>query len=214
MEWVAVVQQLNRDLLAIEMTRSGLLLQQRAIRSVHLLDPATQAPVSKAEFKELGSAGMIIEQVAVEAVIGLTANAIETFAIRLDRHLNVAWEPFSRPRNDIRFADRVRQFRALNNVFKHQEGYVEAASSRSAKFLVDGSYFQDNTYLKHLSAESIVPRLELAIFETFAHLYELAFDVAKLPNRLMGKCGGELVQALRKLAVYPIIEPTLARGES
>jgi hypothetical protein len=69
MEWVAVVQQLNRDLLAIEMARSGLLLQQQAIRSVALLDPAPQSPVSKAEFKELGSAGMIIEQVAVEAVI-------------------------------------------------------------------------------------------------------------------------------------------------
>jgi hypothetical protein len=139
MEWVAVAQQLNRDLLALEMMKSGLSLQQRAIRSVPLLDPETGTPVSKDEFKELGSAGIIIEQVGVEALIGLTANAIGTFSIRLNRHLHLEWEPFKKPRNDIRFADRARQFRALNNVFKHQEGYIEAASSRSAREHIEGS---------------------------------------------------------------------------
>jgi len=213
MEWVAVVQQMNRDLLAIEMTRSGLLLQKRAIRSVPLIS-ADGMPVSKDEFKELGSAGVIVEQIGIEAVIGLTANAIETFAIRLDRHLGVQWEPFKFPRDDIRFANRVRQFRALNNVFKHQEGYIEARSSRSAKYLVDEGLFSDETYLKHLPAEIIVPGLEIALFEAFAHLYEVTCDIAHVPNRLADKFGGELVHALRELAVYPIIEPTLLRDES
>jgi hypothetical protein len=36
MDWVAVVQQLDRDLLAIEMVRSGLSLQETEIRSIPL----------------------------------------------------------------------------------------------------------------------------------------------------------------------------------
>jgi hypothetical protein len=37
MGWVAVVQQLDRDLLAIEMTKSGLSLQENRIRSIPIL---------------------------------------------------------------------------------------------------------------------------------------------------------------------------------
>ena len=212
MEWVAVVQQLNTDLFAIEMTRSGLLLQKQAIGSIPLIK-ADGIPISKDEFKELGATGMIFEQIAVEAIIGLTANAIETFAIRLQRHLGIQWEAFKLPRNEIRFADRVRQFRATNNVFKHQEGFIDAKSSRSAKHLVDQGLFSDETYLKHLPAKKIVPELETALFETFAHLYEVAFNIANLPNRLEGKSHRTLIQALRELAVYPIIEPILFRSE-
>jgi hypothetical protein len=212
MQWVAVVQQLNRDLFAIEMTRSGLLLQKQAIGSIPLIK-ADGIPISKDEFKELGSTRIIFEQTSVEVLIGLTANAIETFAIRLQRHLSVQWEPFRFPQNGIRFANRVRQFRALNNVFKHQEGYIDAKSSRSAKHLVDEGLFSDEAYLKHLPAEKIVPGLEIALFEAFAHLYEVAFNIAKVHNRLAGKSTVELMQALRELAVYPIIEPMLLRGE-
>lgn len=212
MEWVAVVQQLNTDLFAIEMTRSGLLLQKQAIGSIPLIK-ADGIPISKDEFKELGATGMIFEQIAVEAIIGLTANAIETFAIRLQRHLGIQWEAFKLPRNEIRFADRVRQFRAINNVFKHQEGFIDAKSSRSAKHLVDQGLFSDETYLKHLPAKKIVPELETALFETFAHLYEVTFNIANPPNRLEGKSHRTLIQALRELAVYPIIEPILFRSE-
>ncbi|NDV12729.1 hypothetical protein [Crenobacter caeni] len=212
MEWVAVVQQLNRDLLAIEIARSGLALQQRAIRAIPLIDQESSLPVSKSEFKELGSASIIAEQVSAEALIGLVANSIETFSIRIHRHLSVEWEPFTKPRNDLRFFGRPRQFRALNNVFKHQEGFIEAASSRSARFLVDDGYFPDCTYLKHLPASSIVPEFELAVFEAFAHLYEIALSVAGIPVRHSGKSGQDLMQSLREFAVFPIIEPTLWRS--
>lgn len=83
MDWVAVVQQLNRDLFAIEMAKSGLAHQQSAINSIPLIDPSTGVPVSKDEFKDLASAQFIIEQVGLEALIGLISNAIETFSIRL-----------------------------------------------------------------------------------------------------------------------------------
>lgn len=211
MEWVAVTQQLNHDLLAIEMARSGFAYQQQAILAIPLVDPDNEVLISKDEFKDLGSAQILIEQVCLEALIGLVANSIETCSIRLKRHLHFDWEPFKKPRNDIGFSERIRQFRALNNIFKHQEGYVEVASSRSAKFLVEGGYFADETYLKHLSAAAIVPELELAIFETFAHLYELTFSVAGYPQKFSGKSGADLVEALRKLALFPIIKPSLLR---
>jgi hypothetical protein len=214
MDWVAVVQQLDRDLLALEMVRSGLSFQEAEIRSIPLFHPGTGAPISKSDFKELGAAGMIINQVSVEVLIGLTANAIETFSIRLNRHLSVKWDPFMKPLNKVRFAERARQFRALNNVFKHQDGYIESASSKSAKFLVDGGYFKDETYLKHLSAERIVPNLELAIYETFTHLFEICVQVSNLPNALSGKSGGALVDALRERVVYSITQPRLTTNES
>lgn len=214
MDWVAVVQQLDRDLLALEMVRSGLSLQETEIRSIPLFHQGTGAPISKSDFKELGAAGMIINQVSIEALIGLTANAIETFSIRLNRHLNIEWEPFKKPLNQLRFAERPRQFRALNNVFKHQEGHIESASSKSAKFLVDGGYFADETYLKHLPAERIVPNFELALYETFTHLFEICVQATSLPNALNGKSGSALVEALRARVVYSIIQPSLATNES
>lgn len=209
MEWVAVVQQLNRDLFSIEMVRSGLAHQQSAINSIPLVDPTTRVPVSKDEFKDLASAQVIIEQVGLEALIGLVSNAIETFSIRLERHLKEKWEPFTKPRDDIRFADRVRQFRAINNIFKHQEGYVERANSRSARFLVENGYFKDETYLKHLSANSIIPGFEHALFETFAHLYELSFKIAGLPDCFDSVQGEELIRKMKKTAVYQIVKPTM-----
>ncbi|WP_409263148.1 hypothetical protein [Pseudomonas putida] len=209
MEWVAVVQQLNRDIFSIEMMRSGLAHQQSAISSIPLINPKTGAPVSKVEFKELASAQGIIDQVGLEALVGLVSNAIETFAIRLDRHLKEKWEPFTKPRDDIRFAERARQFRAINNVFKHQEGYVEVACSRSARFLVENGYFEDETYLKHLSIDRIVPGFEIALFEVFAHLYELSFNISGLPEPFDGAQGDELIQKIREMAVYPIVKPTL-----
>lgn len=209
MDWVAVVQQLNRDLFAIEMTKSGLAHQQSAINSIPLVDPTTGVPVSKDEFKDLASAQFIIEQVGLEALIGLVSNAIETFSIRLDRHLNEKWEPFAKPREDIRFADRARQFRAINNVFKHQEGYVESAKSRSARFLVENGYFKDETYLKHLSADRLIPSFEHALFETFAHLYELSFKIAGLPEPFGSLQGEDLIQKMKEMAIYQIVEPTL-----
>jgi len=47
MEWVAVAQQLDRDLLAIEMIRSGLAAQENNIRSIPLFDRNTGKPISK-----------------------------------------------------------------------------------------------------------------------------------------------------------------------
>jgi len=157
---------------------------------------------------------MIINLVSIEALIGLTANAIETFSIRLNRHLSIEWEPFKKPLNQVRFAERARQFRALNNVFKHQEGYIESTSSKSAKFLVDGGYFKDETYLKHLPAEQIVPNFELALYETFTHLFEICVQASNLPNALAGKSGSALVDALRERVVYSIIQPSLTTNES
>ena len=209
MDCVAVVQQLNRDLLALEMVRSGLSLKESEIRSIPLFHPGTGAPISKSDFKELAAAGMIINQVSIEALIGLTANAIETFSIRLSRHLRIEWEPFKKPQNQVRYAERTRQFRALNNVFKHQEGYIESASSKSAKFLVDGGYFKDETYLKYLPAEQIVPNFELALYETFTHLFEICFQASNLPNKFAEKSGSALVDALRERVVYSIIQPSL-----
>lgn len=214
MDWVAVVQQLDRDLLALEMVRSGLSMQEAEIHSIPLFHQDTGAPISKTDFKELGAAGMIINQVGIEALIGLTANSIETFSIRLKRHLNIEWEPFKNPLNQVRFAERTRQFRALNNVFKHQEGYVESASSRSAKFLVAGGYFEDETYLKHLPSERIVPNFELALYETFTHLFEICAQASHLPNNLAGKSGADLVQELRERVMYSIIQPSLTANES
>lgn len=209
MEWVAVVQQLNRDLFAIEMTKSGLAHQQFSIKSIPLVDSITRSPVSKDEFKDLASARGIIEQIGLEALVGLASNAIETFSIRLGRHLKEKWDPFTNPRDDIRFSDRVRQFRAINNIFKHQEGYVEVAYSRSARFLVENGYFTDETYFKHLPAENIIPNFEHALFETFAHMYELSFKIAGLPGPFYEAHGEELVEKMKKMVVHPIVEPTL-----
>ncbi|MCP5158030.1 MAG: hypothetical protein H6975_01235 [Gammaproteobacteria bacterium] len=214
MDWVAVVQQLDRDLLALEMVRSSLSRQETEIQSIPLFHQGTEAPISKSDLKELGAAGMIINQVGIEALVGLTANAIETFSIRLNRHLGIKWEPFKKPLNQIRFAERPRQFRALNNVFKHQEGYIESALSKSANFLVSGSYFADKTYLKHLPAEQIVPNFELALYEMFTHLFEICVQATNLPNALSGKSGSALVEALRERVVYSIIQPSRATNES
>lgn len=209
MEWIAVVQQLNRDLFAIEMVKSGLAHQQSAIESIPLVNPVTGVPVSKDEFKDLASAQGIMEQVGLEALIGLVSNAIETFSIRLDRHLKEKWEPFTKPRDDVRFADRARQFRAINNIFKHQEGYVESAGSRSARFLVENGYFKDGTYLKILSVERIIPSFEHALFEVFAHLYDLSFKISGLPGCFDGLEGEDLILKMKEMAVYQIVEPTL-----
>lgn len=211
---VAVVQQLNRDLLAVELARSGFEHQAQWIRAIPLVNPATGTPVSKDEFKEIGSAVQVVDQVEVEAIVGLTANAIETFSIRLARHMQTKWEPFKKPMNQVQFSDRPRQIRALNNVFKHQEGYIDAAESTSAKHLVDVGLFQDGTYLKHMPSSSIFPDTELALFEAFAHMYEIAFLVSGLKFRHATTTGMELVQALREWALFPIIKPTLARGEA
>jgi hypothetical protein len=209
---VAVIQQLDRDLLAIELVRSGIAHQEQLIHALPLVDPVTKTPVSKGEFKEIGAAIHIVDQVGIEAVIGLAANAIETFSIRLARHMQTEWEPFKKPMDQVRFADRPRQIRALNNVFKHQEGYIDVAASKSAKYLVDAGLFSNGTYLKHLPAEAILEDSELALSEAFAHMYEVAFLVAALDFRHATKTGGELVQTLREWAVYPVINPTLARG--
>lgn len=209
-DWVAVIQQLNRDLLAVELARSGFEHQAKMIQAVPLIDPVTNAPVSKDEFKEIGSALHIVKQVGIEAVVGLTANAIETFSIRLERHMGTQWEPFKKPMNQVRFADRPRQIRALNNVFKHQEGYIDAAESKSAKHLVDTGCFKNETYLKHLPAESIIVNYELSLFETFAHMYEIAFAICGLKFAPAARHEAELVHALRELAVYSVIGPTLA----
>jgi hypothetical protein len=63
------------------MTRIGLARQESEIASIPLFNPETGAPISRTDFKELGAAGFIINQVSVEALIGLTANAIETFSL-------------------------------------------------------------------------------------------------------------------------------------
>jgi hypothetical protein len=212
MEFVAVLQQVNRDLLAFEMAKSGFSRQLKAIRSIPLVDPNNGSPVSKTEFKELGAAGMIIDQVSVEALIGLAANAIETFTIRLLRHQNTTWEPFKHPRDDLAFSIRPRQFRALNNVFKHQEGYIDSSTSRSAKFLVENGFFKNETYLKHMSAESIIPELELAAFEAFAHLHLITLSIAGIKSPIEGTQGIELVQRLREQAIYPVIAPALLKS--
>lgn len=209
MEWVAVAQQLNRDLLAIEMIKSGLVAQEKNIKSISLFDRGTGKSISKIEFKELASAGMIINQVSAEALISLVANSIETFAIRLERHMGVKWEPFTNPCNDIKYVERARQFRALNNVFKHQEGYIESTCSRSARFLVENGYFEDETYLKHFDAENIVPDFELAIYEAFAHMYEICYGLAGLRHLAISKSGSELIELLKERVVYEIIQPNL-----
>jgi hypothetical protein len=210
MDWVAVVQQLDRDLLAIEMVKNGLYRQEIEIRSISLFDKETGSPVSKEDFKDIGSAGMIVSQVGMEALIGLIANAIETFTIRLKRHLNVKWEPFTKPKNHVRYADRARQFRALNNIFKHQEGYVKSATSEHAKFLVATGYCENETYLKSLTADRIVPNFELALYETFTHLFEICVEASGLPNDLHEKSGVALIDALRDRAIYPIIRQSIA----
>jgi len=214
MEWVAVAQQLDRDLLAIEMIKSGLATQENNIRSIPLFDRNSGKPISKIDFKELVSAGMIINQVSAEALIALVANSIETFAIRLERHLGVKWEPFIKPRNGIKYAERTRQFRALNNIFKHQEGYIEPASSRSAKFLVNNGYFKDETYLKHLGAEDIISNFELAIYEAFAHMYDICYQLANLQHSETVKSGSGLIESLKERVVYKIIQPNLNPGVS
>nr|WP_312230742.1 hypothetical protein [Pseudomonas sp.] len=214
MEWVAVAQQLDRDLLAIEMIKSGLATQENNIRSIPLFDRNSGKPISKIDFKELVSAGMIINQVSAEALIALVANSIETFAIRLERHLGVKWEPFIKPRNGIKYAERTRQFRALNNIFKHQEGYIEPASSRSAKFLVNNGYFKDETYLKHLGAEDIISNFEFAIYEAFAHMYDICYQLANLQHSETVKSGSGLIESLKERVVYKIIQPNLNPGVS
>lgn len=206
MNWVAVVQQLDTDLLAIELVRQCLSMQDQALKSIPLIDENSRVPISKSEFKDIGAARLIGDQVGIEALIGLTANAIETFSIRLKRHLGVNWDPFTQPMVQIRFAERVRQFRALNNVFKHQEGYIDSAASRSAKFLVDNGYFQNETYLKHLPAKHIVPDFELSLYETFGHLYDVCMDAARMPSLVDDMLGLELVRAIRKRVVYPVLQ--------
>lgn len=214
MEWVAVAQQLDRDLLAIEMIKSGLAAQENNIRSIPLFDRNTGKPISKIDFKELGAAGMIINQVSAEALIALVANSIETFSIRLERHMGVKWEPFTKPCNNIEYAERARQFRALNNIFKHQEGYIESANSRSAKFLVENGYFKDETYLKYLGAEDIISNFELAIYEAFAHMYDICYQLANLQNSETSKSGTELIESLKERVVYEIIQPNLTPSAS
>lgn len=209
MEWVAVTQQLDRDLLAIEMIKSGLATQENNIRSIPLFDRSTGKPISKIDFKELGAASMIINQVSAEALIALVANSIETFSIRLERHMNVKWEPFTKPCNNIEYAERVRQFRALNNIFKHQEGYIESDNSRSARFLVENGCFKDKTYLKHLGAEDIIFNFELAIYEAFAHMYDICYQLASLLSSETSKSGAALIESLKERVIYQIIQPSL-----
>jgi hypothetical protein len=55
---------------------------------------------------------------------------------------------------------------------------------------------------------------ELALYETFTHLFEICVQASHLPNALAGKSGGALVEALRERVVYPIIQPSLATNES
>lgn len=214
MDWVAVAQQLNRDLLAIEMIKTAISAQEKRISAIPLINPETGKPISKIDFKELASAGMIINQVSAETLISLTANAIETFSIRLERHFNTKWEPFTNPRNDIEHAERARQFRAINNIFKHREGYIEAANSRSAKYLVGNGYFKDETYLKWLSADEIIPNLELAIYEAFAHMYEVCNELAGIADPGIKTQGAELIRSLRERVVYEILQPTSTPGSS
>jgi len=211
MDFVAVLQQVNRDLLAFEMAKSGFSRQLKAITSIPLVGANNRNPVSKTEFKELGAAGFIIDQISAEALIGIVANAIETFAIRLLRHQNTTWEPFKHPRDDLAFSSRPRQFRALNNVFKHQEGYIDSSTSRSAKFLVEKGFFKNETYLKQMSAESILPEMELSAFEAFAHLHFITLSIAGIKSSIEGAQREELVQGLREQAIYPIITPALFR---
>lgn len=209
MDWVAVVQQLDRDLLAIEMIKSALVAQEKNINAIPLINPQTGKPISKIDFKELASAGMIINQVSAEALISLVANAIETFALRLERHFSTKWEPFTNPRDDIEYAERTRQFRAINNIFKHQEGYIEAASSRSARYLVDKGYFKDKTYLKSLGAKEIIPNIELATYEAFAHMYEICNKLANIQDPRTTTQGTELIKSLREKVIYEILQPAL-----
>ncbi|MDH4567934.1 hypothetical protein E8E95_14720 [Pseudomonas sp. BN414] len=211
MDWVAVAQQLDRDLLAIEMVRCALIQQEESIRSIPLFDSETGTPISKLEFKELGAAGMIINQVGAEAIIALVANAVETFSIRLERHLGVKWEAFSAPSNEIQYAERVRQFRALNNVFKHQEGYVDSECSRSARYLVKNGYFADKTYLKHYDADSIVADFEIAIYEAFSHMYGVCFQLAGLRFEEASMSGKDLVAHLKHRVIYDVIQSSLVR---
>jgi hypothetical protein len=214
MDWVAVVQQLDRDLLAIEITKSGLSLQEDRIRSISYFEKESGAPIPKQDLKEIGAARFTLEQVGVEALIGLTANAIETFSIRLKRHLHTEWEPFKTPLNHIRFAERPRQLRAINNVYKHQEGYIESASSRSAKYLVDSGYFKDETYLKWYSSKDILGDVELALYETFAHLYGVAAAIAGFPNISPKGSGAELIKGLKDRVVYSAIQGSLGGDAS
>lgn len=206
MEWVAVAQQLNRDLFAIEMVKRGLSNQKEEVSSISLFDHCTGNPISKGEFKELASAGMIIDQINIEAIIGLVASAIETFSIRAERHLNIKWETFKHPENEIPYAPRTKQFRALNNVFKHLEGYVDSNNSRSAKYLVDNGYFTDKTYLKYRSAKDILPNMEQAIYEAFAHLYYICCKHSNMPNLFSEKTGSALVKEIKKIVLYQIVE--------
>nr|WP_324260162.1 hypothetical protein [Cellvibrio fontiphilus] len=214
MECIAVLQQLDRDLVAIEMIRNGLSAQENNIKSISLFDSNTGQPISKVDFKELASAGNIINQVSAEALISLVANSIETFSIRLKRHLGAVWEPFTSPRDDIKYGERARQFRALNNIFKHQEGYIDPTTSRAAKFLVQNGYFKEKTYLKHLNSESIISNIELAIYEVFAHMYDICYQLGNLEKSATSMSGSELVQSLKENVVYEIIQPHLSQSAS
>lgn len=208
MQWLAVVQQLDHDFRAISLVASGLAHQEKLLEKVPLIS-ASGSPISKDDFKSLGGALGTVRQAGAEALIGLTANAMETFGIRMKRHLMTKWNPFDHPFDHLRFASRPRQFRALNNILKHNEGYVERAKSESAKHLVDAGLIRDATYLKYSLADRIAPNLETAICEVFVHMYEIWSEKTAMPHGLEGKSGAEMLGALRARLMYPIILPTL-----
>ena len=205
-DWVAVVQQINRDFYAIRLCREGISSKVTQVRSIPLIDRETGEPVSKDEFKEIGGAAMIAESAKDEITTALVANAIETFQIRMKRYLKVDWDPFREPRDKIRFANRVRLFRALNNVYKHNEGFIEAASSKSARFLVNGGAYRDETHLQ--SRFPAIDDAEQAIVEVYTHLFLVCASESapQIGKRFLKVSGKALIDEVNSAISYEIVD--------
>lgn len=202
---VAVIQQINRDFYAIKLCREAMERKASDIQSIPLVDNKTGLPVSKEDFKDIGAATMITKSTNEEISITLAANSIETFQIRMKRHLEFSWDPFREPCDAVPFANRVRMFRAINNVLKHNEGYIEASSSKSSQFLVHGNWYPDESYLPHCFP--MIEKAELALAEAYTHLFLVCASqsVPSMGDRFKNLSGKSLVDEVNSFISYEII---------
>lgn len=162
---------------------------------------------NKQRMKETGASIFQIREYLNESTILITAKVIEDFTIHLKKLFNVKWNVFKNTSDNVRFEKEVRLIRALNNIIKHNQSFLDRSSSSSAKFLVDECGLQDDVPLRHLfDLEKIggYTILEL-VCKSKVYCFELLADTLKTENLYKNLREDEIIELIIDQSVPEVI---------
>lgn len=112
-------------------------------------DPTLDRYANKVRMKELGGATMNYTAFLGESLFAALAKSLEDFWIDLRLTAGLKYDIWKSPLQPM-YLKEARVVRSISNLIKHNQSFIESASSEHAKFLVAEAGFPDSTDLKTL----------------------------------------------------------------